>query len=89
MGEGKIFDYRTFNPPEPWASSSIAGIITARICHDHFERVIIVEPEAWLATKDGWKPDAKPTQKTRARVMQYQSLNGAFVTYDRAQIMTS
>ena len=63
---------------------SYAGLATARICHDHFERVIIVEPEAWLATVEGWKLEQKgePTQKTktRARVMQYQSLHGAAVS---------
>ncbi|KLO08762.1 hypothetical protein SCHPADRAFT_944175 [Schizopora paradoxa] len=35
---------------------SIAGLWTARICADHFEDVLIVEPEAWLATEDGIAP---------------------------------
>ncbi|KZV87020.1 hypothetical protein EXIGLDRAFT_724163 [Exidia glandulosa HHB12029] len=26
---------------------SLAGLMTARVCSDHFERVIVVEPEAW------------------------------------------
>ncbi|KAL5489740.1 hypothetical protein ACEPAI_4572 [Sanghuangporus weigelae] len=32
---------------------SIAGLWTARICADHFEDVVIVEPEGWLSTSDG------------------------------------
>ncbi|KAF8919248.1 hypothetical protein CPB85DRAFT_1249086 [Mucidula mucida] len=32
---------------------SIAGLLTAQICAAHFERVLIVEPEAWLATDAG------------------------------------
>lgn len=35
---------------------SIAGLWAARICADHFEDVLIVEPEAWLATDDGFAP---------------------------------
>jgi hypothetical protein len=62
-------------------SSSIAGLTAARICHDHFERVIIVEPEAWLVTPEGWKPAREPKKRTRARVMQYQSIHGKFVVY--------
>ncbi|KAK0466727.1 uncharacterized protein EV420DRAFT_644298 [Desarmillaria tabescens] len=27
---------------------SIAGLTAARVCHDHFEDVVIIEPEAWL-----------------------------------------
>ena len=57
-------------------SSSIAGLATARVCHDHFERVVIVEPEAWLATEEGWKPDSDPTKRVRVRVLQYQALSG-------------
>ena len=56
--------------------SSIAGLVTARICHDHFERVIIVEPEAWLATTEGWEPESEPKKRARARILQYQSLHG-------------
>ncbi|KAF8232122.1 hypothetical protein L208DRAFT_1436786 [Tricholoma matsutake] len=55
---------------------SIAGLSAARVCHDHFEKVVIVEPEAWLATTEGWKPEREQKKKTRARVLQYQSLHG-------------
>lgn len=37
-------------------SYSIAGLWAARICADHFEKVIIVEPEAWLDTDEGRTP---------------------------------
>ncbi|PFH53243.1 hypothetical protein AMATHDRAFT_1318 [Amanita thiersii Skay4041] len=33
---------------------SLAGLTAARVCHDHFENVIIVEPEAWLSTQGAW-----------------------------------
>jgi hypothetical protein len=62
-------------------SSSIAGLAAARICHDHFERVIIVEPEAWLTTPEGWESDREPMKRVRARVMQYQSLHGKSAAY--------
>lgn len=35
---------------------SVAGLWAARICADHFEEVIIVEPEAWLGTEEGKSP---------------------------------
>ncbi|KAK0459070.1 uncharacterized protein EV420DRAFT_1676791 [Desarmillaria tabescens] len=41
---------------------SVRGLITARVCHDHFEQVVIVEPEAWKEDK-------------RSRIMQYNSLH--------------
>ncbi|KIJ23543.1 hypothetical protein M422DRAFT_127460, partial [Sphaerobolus stellatus SS14] len=31
---------------------SISGLLTARICSDHFEKVLIVEPEDWLLSLD-------------------------------------
>ncbi|KAJ7282835.1 hypothetical protein C8J57DRAFT_1499798 [Mycena rebaudengoi] len=42
---------------------SIAGIITARICADHFERVILVDPE----THDAEKP--------KTRILQYNAIH--------------
>jgi hypothetical protein len=53
---------------------------TARVCHDHFERVIIVEPEAWLATTEGWKAERELKTKARTRVVQYDSLHGELAT---------
>ncbi|KAF8806733.1 hypothetical protein BYT27DRAFT_7256738 [Phlegmacium glaucopus] len=52
---------------------SISGLITARVCHDHFERVLIVEPEAWLFTDDAMPTQAWTQKNTRTRVKQYRS----------------
>ncbi|KIY66465.1 hypothetical protein CYLTODRAFT_398649 [Cylindrobasidium torrendii FP15055 ss-10] len=60
---------------------SIAGLITARVCHDHFERVLIIEPEAWLTTEEGQLTEAYAQASKRARIMQYDAYHGfhAFV----------
>ncbi|THV03384.1 hypothetical protein K435DRAFT_852044 [Dendrothele bispora CBS 962.96] len=55
---------------------SIAGLLAARVCHDHFERVIIVEPESWLSTEDGVQVESWKQKHKRARVIQYTSLHG-------------
>jgi hypothetical protein len=62
--------------------------VTARICHDHFERVVIVEPEAWLATAEGWDPNIRSQKNTRSRVVQYHSIQGWLIwhTSIRSQI---
>jgi hypothetical protein len=60
---------------------SIAGLVTARICHDHFERVIIVEPEAWLTTSEGWDSAQQPQKNRRTRIMQYESIQGQYISY--------
>ena len=67
-------------------SISIAGLVTARICHDHFEKVIIVEPETWLATEEGWRPEREPKTKSRARVSQYQSPHGDITTTSEVRL---
>lgn len=45
---------------------SIAGIITARICADHFEDVVVVDPEFTKVLEGG----------TKTRVVQYTALHG-------------
>ncbi|KAF8811473.1 hypothetical protein BYT27DRAFT_7089460 [Phlegmacium glaucopus] len=55
---------------------SISGVVTARVCHDHFERVLIIEPEGWLFTDDGMPTQAWTQKNTRTRVMQYRSSHG-------------
>jgi hypothetical protein len=67
-------------------SSSIAGLAVARVCHDHFECVIIVEPEAWLVTPEGQEPAQEPVKKNCTRIMQYQSLHGKSYIYAAAAI---
>ncbi|KAJ7463170.1 hypothetical protein FB451DRAFT_1139544 [Mycena latifolia] len=54
---------------------SIAGLLTARVCHDHFERVLIVEAETWVASEEGRKIDGWNQKLTRSRVVQYASLH--------------
>ncbi|KAJ7485099.1 hypothetical protein B0H11DRAFT_1722338 [Mycena galericulata] len=54
---------------------SIAGLLTARVCQDHFERVLIVEAEAWVASKEGRKIDGWNQILPRTRVVQYSSLH--------------
>ncbi|KIJ68613.1 hypothetical protein HYDPIDRAFT_81894 [Hydnomerulius pinastri MD-312] len=55
---------------------SIGGIIAARICHDHFDEVLVVEAEEWVAGEDGCNPHAWTQTHRRTRVMQYNSLQG-------------
>lgn len=68
---------------------SIAGLWAARICADHFEDVLIFEPEEWLSTEEGRtsvydqdgqhkNPDIKP--RARTRVGHYDSLHGLLYT---------
>ncbi len=59
---------------------SVSGLLAARICHDHFEDVVIVEPEAWLETEDAKRVDAWNQENIRSRVMQYHSLQGALAS---------
>ena len=63
---------------------SIAGLWAARICADHFEEVIIVEPEEWLGTEEGATPvydkngdyiDSRRVH-ARTRVEQYGASHG-------------
>ncbi|KIY49046.1 hypothetical protein FISHEDRAFT_42132 [Fistulina hepatica ATCC 64428] len=54
---------------------SITGLITARVCHDFFERVLIIEPEAWVGTPDGLIEKAWEHKNSRGRVMQWNSLH--------------
>ncbi|KAF9077377.1 hypothetical protein BDP27DRAFT_1312295 [Rhodocollybia butyracea] len=54
---------------------SIAGLLAARVCHEFFERVIIVEPEEWLTSKDGMRRFGREQEHKRSRVVQYQSLH--------------
>ncbi|PBK82809.1 hypothetical protein ARMGADRAFT_686101 [Armillaria gallica] len=54
---------------------SVGGLITARVCHDHFEQVVIVEPEAWLNDPHPQRAESKNQESKRSRVMQYDSLH--------------
>ncbi|KAJ7468269.1 hypothetical protein B0H11DRAFT_1813877 [Mycena galericulata] len=54
---------------------SIAGLLAARVCHDHFERVLVIEAEAWVASEEGRKIDGWDQKLRRSRVVQYTSLH--------------
>ncbi|KIY69826.1 hypothetical protein CYLTODRAFT_488549 [Cylindrobasidium torrendii FP15055 ss-10] len=54
-------------------SGSMGGLLAARICSDHFERVVIIEPENWLSTEDAQREDSWNQDNKRTRVMQYKS----------------
>ncbi|KAF8524139.1 hypothetical protein BU17DRAFT_43208 [Hysterangium stoloniferum] len=56
---------------------SIAGLLTAKVCSEHFENVIIVEAEDWLSTPEGLEDRHRdPNAQKRSRVPQYTSLHG-------------
>ncbi|KAJ7814291.1 hypothetical protein B0H14DRAFT_2522274 [Mycena olivaceomarginata] len=55
---------------------SIAGLLTARICHGHFESVVVVEAEAWVASEEGRKVRGWERKLNRSRIVQYTSLHG-------------
>lgn len=57
---------------------SMAGLWTARAAADHFEDVLVIEPEAWVGSELGktnpYNTEGERIQETtppRTRVMQY------------------
>lgn len=53
---------------------SIAGLFAAKVCANHFEKVVIVEPEEWVAIQSDKGLDSGPRKTNtlkRARVAQY------------------
>ena len=61
---------------------SVAGLLAAAVCGDHYEHVVIIEPEEWLNTDEGITlPDGHQVRlnesgipvevNRRTRVMQY------------------
>ncbi|KAF7340244.1 hypothetical protein MVEN_01943100 [Mycena venus] len=52
---------------------SIAGIVAARICADHFERVIIIDPEI----RDSEKPKTRILQYNAGHILLYLFVEGA------------
>ena len=66
-------------------SGSISGLWAARVCADHFEDVLIIEPEKWVAEESGRTPlygdDGEKFTTDfhkRTRVMQYRSTHCPF-----------
>lgn len=60
---------------------SYAGLSTARVLHDHFERVVIIEPEEWLREDDARRTDSWNQEQKRVRIVQYHSLQSASIGY--------
>ncbi|KIJ31555.1 hypothetical protein M422DRAFT_185693 [Sphaerobolus stellatus SS14] len=65
---------------------SVSGLLTARICSSHFEKVIIVEPEDWLLSQDAIQPDTlaylknKLIKNRRTRIPQWRIIHGYYPT---------
>ncbi|KAK0188416.1 hypothetical protein F5146DRAFT_1055146 [Armillaria mellea] len=51
----------------------VGGLLAARVCHDHFDDVVIVEPEMWLNSEDARRIDPWNQENRRSRVVQYES----------------
>ncbi len=75
MAEGTFakFDYDVLPSQLP---CSVGGLLAARVCHDHFDDVVIVEPEMWLNSEDARRTDSWNQGNRRSRVMQYESFQG-------------
>ncbi|KAG8987546.1 hypothetical protein FRB90_003293, partial [Tulasnella sp. 427] len=52
---------------------SISGLLSARVCSDHFSEVLVVEPEALFDPTTG---EVLPLDVRRKRIMQYSALHG-------------
>ncbi|KAF9031534.1 hypothetical protein BDZ89DRAFT_621350 [Hymenopellis radicata] len=55
------------------------GLLTARVCHDHFEHVVVVEAEPWVSTEEARAVHSWTQSHTRSRLIQYQSLQVSLV----------
>ncbi|KIY64759.1 hypothetical protein CYLTODRAFT_401464 [Cylindrobasidium torrendii FP15055 ss-10] len=58
---------------------SLAGLFTARVCADHFEKVVVVETEDWLSKENGVTPQRWQDAPPRARVIQWKSAHAWLV----------
>lgn len=58
------------------AGASFAGLWTACVCSDHFEDVVVIEPDVWVCADEGTKTPVKVPDSRRAHVAQYNSLHG-------------
>ncbi|EJD44965.1 hypothetical protein AURDEDRAFT_151981 [Auricularia subglabra TFB-10046 SS5] len=54
---------------------SIAGLFAARVCSDHFEKVVVVEPEAWTFAPEARKPADFDTRPVQGSTATYNTLN--------------
>ncbi|KAK0202403.1 hypothetical protein DFS33DRAFT_892713 [Desarmillaria ectypa] len=53
----------------------IGGLLAARVCHDHFDTIVIVEPEVWVNSEDAMYVDTWNQKSKHSRIMQYKSLH--------------
>lgn len=55
--------------------TSVAGLLTAKVCSDHFENAVVVEPEEWVTTPEGYtgSPRKELADKKRSHVSQYKA----------------
>lgn len=68
---------------------SFSGLYAARILSDHFQNVLVVEPESWVNTSEGYAPvfdmngDVIENGQThnRARVLQHGTTHGEYYAY--------
>ncbi|EJD37341.1 hypothetical protein AURDEDRAFT_116817, partial [Auricularia subglabra TFB-10046 SS5] len=57
------------------AGGSVSGLFAARICADHFEKVIVVEPEAWTFTEEACQPANFGTREVKSSTATYNTWN--------------
>jgi hypothetical protein len=58
---------------------SIAGLLTARVCSDHFQNVTVIEPEESVMTAEGLDDHGEKVAialQKRPRVPQYAAFHG-------------
>ncbi|KIK61246.1 hypothetical protein GYMLUDRAFT_592525 [Collybiopsis luxurians FD-317 M1] len=75
LGDGRPRDER-IKGTAVVCGGSIAGLLAARVCHDFFENVLIIEPEEWLSSEDATRRFSWEQSNKRTRIMQYYSLHG-------------
>ncbi|KAK0202365.1 hypothetical protein DFS33DRAFT_1434784 [Desarmillaria ectypa] len=72
---GKRFPSEKIKGTAVICGGSVGGLLAARVCHDHFDEVLIVESEAWMNSPDATRADPWNQESKRSRVMQYESLH--------------
>lgn len=71
---------------------SISGLLSAKVCANHFSKVIIIEVEGWVVGEKGMNDyHREPDAPKRARVAQYTSLHyfQAIVTLVMKEMFTT
>jgi hypothetical protein len=53
-------------------SHSVAGLLAARVCTDHYARVLVIDPDATRLVTAARAPDAAQQPPPHSRVMQYE-----------------